>query len=64
MEIDLNKITEQIRSGLTELLNQANLHEGDLVVLGLAQAKFKVSTLENTPASTLAARLFLPLWKF
>ena len=61
MEIDLNKITEQIRSGLTELLNQANLHEGDLVA---AQAKFKVSTLENTPASTLAVRLFLPLWKF
>lgn len=50
MEIDLNKITEQIRSGLTELLNQANLHEGDLVVLGCSTSEIQGEHIGKHPS--------------
>ena len=50
MEIDLNKITEQIRSGLTELLNQANLHEGDLVVLGCSTSEIQGEHIGKYPS--------------
>lgn len=50
MEIDLNKITEQIRSGLTELLDQANLHAGDLVVLGCSTSEIKGEHIGKYPS--------------
>ena len=38
-QIDMDQVKKQVATGLNELLEQAHLNEGDLVVLGLSTSE-------------------------
>lgn len=50
MSIDLTQIKKQTKQGLTELLNQAHLQQGDVLAVGLSTSEVRAEQIGEAPS--------------
>lgn len=50
MSIDLTQIKKQAKQGLTELLNQAHLQQGDVLAVGLSTSEVRAERIGEAPS--------------